>query len=191
MKSDIFKRLGGFLLITSIGFSWAIAEPNKMDDSETSKIMDSTPPSDMDADEAPKMDVSKDEEGSSKILKPTASNAKKRVDRAQAFVAGADWEFDGFVAGGQDSNVRSMFYMGDLIYLNIGSQQGVGAGDRVGIYKRGEKVRDPQTGRFLGYEVRRAAIARATDKVEDEAASVRITMTYEPVEIGDLVRREE
>ncbi len=124
-------------------------------------------------------------------VKPKSTKPAKRTDRADAFVAGADWEFDGFVAGGQDSNVRSMFYLNDLIYVNIGSQQGVGTGDKIGIYKRGDRLRDPQSGKFIGYEVRRAAIARATDRVEDETAALRITNTYEPVEIGDLVRREQ
>ena len=115
----------------------------------------------------------------------------KRTDRADAFLAGPDWPFDGFVAGGQDSNVRSMFYLNDLVYINIGAQHGIGVGDKLGIYKRGDRVRDPQTGKFIGYEVRRAAIARASDRVEDEVAAVRITSTYEAVEIGDLVRREQ
>ncbi|MCG3204275.1 MAG: hypothetical protein KCHDKBKB_00990 [Elusimicrobia bacterium] len=114
-----------------------------------------------------------------------------RQDRADAFLAGADWDFDGFVAGGQGSEIRSMFYLNDLVYLNIGSEQGLGVGDKIGIYKRGQKVKDPQTGKFIGYEVRRAAIARVTDRIEDETAAVRIRSTYEPVEIGDLVRREQ
>jgi hypothetical protein len=120
-----------------------------------------------------------------------SKSSRSRVDRADAFVAGPDWEFDGFVAGGQDSNVRSMFYLNDLVYLNIGGQQGINIGDRIGIYKRGDKVYDPQTGKFIGYEVRRAAYAKATDRVEDDTCAIRITSTFEAVEIGDLVRREQ
>jgi hypothetical protein len=118
-----------------------------------------------------------------------ASVLPDQATRADAFIAAPDWEFDGFVAGGQDSNVRNMFYLNDLLYLNIGSEQGVVTGDKLEIYKRGDKVRDPQNGRFIGYEVRRAAVVRATDRVEDEACAVRIIRTHEPVEIGDLVRR--
>lgn len=129
------------------------------------------------------------------LAEPQSSKRPKHsplrgVSRADGFIAKADWEFDGFVAGGQDQAVRSMFYLNDLIYLNIGSDQGVEPGSRIVIYKRGNRVRDPQTGRSMGYEVRRAAISRATDQVDDKTCSVRILNTYEAVEIGDLVRRE-
>jgi|GEM_PF-5277140 len=111
--------------------------------------------------------------------------------RAEAFVAGQDWEFDGFVAGGQDSYIKSMYVLNDLIYLNIGSSQGIEPGDQLSIYRRGARVRDPQTGKFMGFEVRRAAVSEATNKVEDDSCTARIIHTYEGVEIGDLVRRDE
>jgi hypothetical protein len=118
-------------------------------------------------------------------------HVKTGFDRADAFVAGPEWEFDGFVSGAQNQNVRSMFFLNDLLYLNIGSDQGVTPGEKIGIYKRGGKVRDPQNGRFLGYEVRRVAVAKVTDRVGRDTCSVRISNTYEDVEIGDLIRRGE
>lgn len=120
-----------------------------------------------------------------------AKPAKNASDRADSFVAGPDWEFDGFVSGAQSQEVRSMFYINDLIYLNIGSAQGLAQGDRVGIYKRGSKIHDPQTGKFIGYEVRRAGVAKVTDKINDDTCAVRVVRTYEDIEIGDLVRRGE
>lgn len=131
------------------------------------------------------------EQKAAPMTRPTAGTAKTGFDRADAFVAGPDWEFDGFVSGAQNQGVRSMFYLNDLLYLNIGSEQGVTAGEKIGIYKRGGKVRDPQNGRFLGYEVRRVAIAKVTDKIGRDTCSVRISSTYEDVEIGDLIRRGE
>jgi hypothetical protein len=114
---------------------------------------------------------------------------KKRIETADSFVAGPEWEFDGFVAGGQDEGVKSMFYQGDLVYLNIGSQQGLTTGDRVALFKRGDKVKDPQSGKFIGFEVRRAGIAQVTDQVSDNTCSVRIIKTIEAVEIKDLAKR--
>ena len=122
------------------------------------------------------------------------SKGKFIVDKdniAEAFVAGSDWEFDGFVAGGQDARIKTMFILGDLIYLNIGHEQGIEPGNRISVYRRGDQVRDPQTGKLIGYEVRRGAIAKVTDKVEGEFSVARIIKTYEGIEIGDLVRKND
>ena len=126
-------------------------------------------------------------------VEPGAKTAakKRHMEHADAFIAPPDWEFDGFVAGGQDQEVRGMFYLNDLIYLNVGTDQGFATGDRISIYKRGQRVRDPQTGRFLGYEVRRAATSQVTDHIDAKNCSVRILQANEAVEVGDLVRRED
>ncbi len=121
--------------------------------------------------------------------KPAGRVRRQKIERADSFVATADWEFDGFVAGGQDQASKSLFYLTDLVYLNIGSDHGLQPGEKINIFKRGNRVRDPQTGRVLGYEVRRAALSEVTDKVDEKQCSARIIATFEGVEIGDLVRR--
>lgn len=83
-----------------------------------------------------------------------------------------------------------MFVTNDLLYLNVGKVQEIRAGDRVGIYKRGARIKDPQTGKFIGYEVRRIAISEITDKVDEETCSARVIRTNDGIEIGDLVRRD-
>src|SRR5688572_21198533 len=64
---------------------------------------------------------------------PSAPAGARIKRRAEAFIAGAEWEFDGFIAGGQDQNVKSMFATNDLVYLNIGSEQGLKPGERLGV----------------------------------------------------------
>lgn len=121
---------------------------------------------------------------------PKPASKKRILSGSDGFIAGPDWEFDGFVAGGQGQEVRSMFVANDLLYLNVGKLQSIASGDRVGIYKRGSRVKDPQTGRFIGYEVRRVAISEITDKLDDETCSARVIQANDGVEIGDLVRRD-
>jgi hypothetical protein len=121
---------------------------------------------------------------------PAKKGAKKILSGSDGFIAGPDWEFDGFVAGGQGQEVRSMFVANDLLYLNVGKAQEIQPGDRVGIYKRGSRIKDPQTGRFIGYEVRRIAISEITDKIDEETCSARVIRTNDGIEIGDLVRRD-
>lgn len=123
--------------------------------------------------------------------KPTAKKKKKRIfSGEEAFIAGPDWEFDGFVVGGKDQEVKSMYIVNDLVYLNIGAAQGLKPGDRLGIYKRGERIRDPQSGRFLGYQVKRVATVEITNKIEDETCSVHVISANTGIEIGDLARRD-
>ncbi len=115
----------------------------------------------------------------------------KKSRPAEAFVVGPDWEFDGFVAGGQDQAIKGMFSVNDLVYLNVGYGQGLSAGDRVGIFRRGDQIRDPQTSRVIGFEVRKIGISEVSDRIESDTCSVRIIKSYEAVEIGDLARRED
>jgi hypothetical protein len=121
----------------------------------------------------------------------TASKKGVRIERAESFVAPANWEFDGYVAGGTDQESKSMFYLNDLVYLNVGTQQGFNTGDRVKFYKRGQRVRDPQSGKMLGYEVRRTASGQVTDHSDGGTCAVRILKANEAVEIGDLVRKDD
>lgn len=121
---------------------------------------------------------------------PVKKSSKKILSGSDGFIAGPDWEFDGFVAGGQGQEIRSMFVANDLLYLNVGKAQEIQPGDRVGIYKRGSRIKDPQTGRFIGYEVRRIAISEVTDKLDEETCSARVIRTNDGIEIGDLVRRD-
>jgi hypothetical protein len=109
----------------------------------------------------------------------------------ESFIAGPEWEFDGFVVGGQGQQVRSMFVVNDLIYLNVGYTHGFEPGDRLGVYKRGDRIRDPQSGRFLGFEVQQIGVAEITNKIDDETCSVRVVKSNTGIEVGDLVRRDE
>lgn len=137
-------------------------------------------------------EVAPEVDPSSTISEPVEvkKSGKKIMSGSDGFIAGPDWEFDGFVAGGQGQEIRSLFITNDLLYLNVGKAQEIQPGDRVGIYKRGSRIKDPQTGRFIGYEVRRIAISEITDKVDDETCSARVIRTNDGIEIGDLVRRD-
>src|SRR5687768_4342755 len=44
---------------------------------------------------------------------PAPRKKGRHLEKADAFIAPADWEFDGFVAGGQDQEIRSLYYLND------------------------------------------------------------------------------
>lgn len=150
----------------------------------TEKMMESEGDVDIEAQDDPDMEEVK-------APVPISKKKKKKIlSGEESFIAGPEWEFDGFVAGGQDQEVKSMFIVNDLIYLNVGVSQGLAPGDRLGIYKRGERIRDPQSGQFLGYEVRRVGTVEVTNRIEDETCSTRVINSNTGIEIGDLARRD-
>lgn len=190
--------LGGSVLCAGIRNKESDTDALVPSSGRASQEADSTPSASGETEELQQaMDALQETEMEKKFTPPqtpaasSKSGSKEKIIRTDSFVAGPEWEFDGFVAGGEDGSRRSMYYLNDVIYINIGSLHGVIPGEKIGIYRRGDKVRDPQTGRFLGYEVKRIAVCKVSDRVSEEAAAMRISQTYEPVEIGDLVRRGE
>lgn len=74
----------------------------------------------------------------------------------------------------------------DQVYINRGFEDGVQAGDRFEVYRRGEELRDPQTGELLGYSDRRVGAVRV-GFVKSAHLSVADVVRGE-VETGDEVR---
>lgn len=193
----LFATITGLLLLSTLGLSGPSLRADDMSSSEAIAPAETT---NSDANAAAQKELSDAKQSLDSMsgleeLKPKteekAATPKKGKYQAEAFVVGPDWEFDGFVAGGQDQNIKSMFVVNDLVYLNVGRSHGFQSGDRIGIYRRGDKIRDPQSARLLGYEVRKIAVSEVSDRIEESNCSARIFKSYEAVEIGDLVRRED
>lgn len=179
--------LASLVLGTALHFSMA-------EDKATEVMVDDAAAAQADPEVDPESAIRVPDEATESQVKPKSvkkTAAKKRVEKANNFLVGPDWEFDGFVAGGEDQKIRSMFYLNDVIYLNVGAEQGLDTGDVINVFKRGDRVRDPQTGKFIGYEVRKAAATRVTDQINDGTCAVRVMKSYEPIEIGDLVKKED
>ncbi len=82
-----------------------------------------------------------------------------------------------YVLEGEDS--RIITGAGDKIYA-----RGQKPADRVGVFRRSQEFRDPQTGEFLGLEAR--SIARGTVAAENsDVLTVNLTKSSEEVRIGD------
>ena len=104
------------------------------------------------------------------------------------FIVDASWEADGYVL--RDEFKKLLIAQDDVIYLNVGSANGAKAYMRGGIYRRGGKVRDPDTRRSLGYIMRRVGTFQLTENVGEESSTAIVTSSKEPVHVGDVVRLE-
>jgi len=105
-----------------------------------------------------------------------------------ATIVGKDWKFDGMIVGARMQNERTQFNETDTVYLNIGKEDGLMPGLHCVIYRKGDEVRDPNTGAFLGYEVLRMGVLEVTKDVSDHRASAIIRDNEDSIEIGDLVK---
>jgi hypothetical protein len=51
---------------------------------------------------------------------------------------------------------------GGTVYINLGSEQGVQAGDTFGVYAMGEAIKDPDTGEVLGADETKLGAVKVT-----------------------------
>jgi len=51
---------------------------------------------------------------------------------------------------------------GGTIYINLGSEQGIAAGDTLGVYAMGEPIKDPDTGEVLGADETKLGAIKVT-----------------------------
>lgn len=116
---------------------------------------------------------------------PAASKVlPKEIYSAESFVSPDDWNGDGYITGEKDK--RLLISTGDTVYINIGKTH-VQPGTKCMVYRTVGKIKDPKSLESLGNEVRRIARIVVSDSVSDSAATAKVTVAFEPLEIGDIV----
>jgi phage tail protein X len=80
--------------------------------------------------------------------------------------------------------------MGDLVEIDMGSDEGVEPGSVFHIIRECEMVPDPETGEHLGQVIRVVGVWRALE-VHNETSLGKLEHSYQPVETGDVVRPYE
>jgi hypothetical protein len=77
---------------------------------------------------------------------------------------------------------------GERVYINRGYEDGVRAGDRFEVFRRGEELRDPQTGELLGYSDRTVGAIRVTFLKSAHLSVAEVVERDAEIEPGDEVR---
>lgn len=76
-------------------------------------------------------------------------------------------------------------------YINVGSADGVGNGDKFGVWDLGRELRDPQTDAVLGYAVpRRVGVIQVEQVLNDHLSQVNILESQEKIEPAFTIRAE-
>jgi hypothetical protein len=107
---------------------------------------------------------------------------------ADAFLAGPDWEYDGYIL--RDRDQKMMISQGDIVFLNVGASAGVQQKMYGQVYRLGKKVKDPYLKRTAGKMMIRVGTVMVTSQVTDEACTAVVTNSLEPIRAGDLIKFE-
>ncbi|HMU95905.1 MAG TPA: LysM peptidoglycan-binding domain-containing protein [Elusimicrobiota bacterium] len=105
---------------------------------------------------------------------------------SDTFVAGPDWEYDGYIL--RDREQKMMISQGDVVFLNVGAASGVQPRMTGYIYRLGKKIRDPFLKKYTGKMLKRVGTVMVTSQVNDEGCTAVITNSLEPIRVGDLVK---
>jgi hypothetical protein len=114
--------------------------------------------------------------------------AKNKNLRAESFIVQEEWVPDGIIMGDKDNKL--LISTGDTVYVTIDPDL-IKPGLRCGIYRKMDHIKDGKTKEYLGYEIRRIGRLEFTDRIGNKVSSAKITVSYEPVQIEDVVKLGE
>ena len=114
--------------------------------------------------------------------------AKNKNLRAESFIVQDEWAPDGIIMGDKDNKL--LISTGDTVYVTIDKNK-IKPGLRCGIYRKMERIKDDKTKEYLGYEIRRIGKLEFTDKIGKKVSSAKVIVSYEPVQLEDVVKLGE
>jgi LysM repeat protein len=118
--------------------------------------------------------------------KTPAAPPAKAAATVESMVVDKKWKGDGRIIG--DVAKKIMISQGDLIYVSLGAAHGAKPRMRADVYRKGQSVREYQSGKRVGQVMKRVAVIEMTQQVEDKTSVAVIITSYEPVKLGDFVK---
>ncbi|MBI5747757.1 MAG: LysM peptidoglycan-binding domain-containing protein [Nitrospinae bacterium] len=85
---------------------------------------------------------------------------------------------------------RTIFGIGDTVYINIGGKEGVKAGDRFTIYKSLRSVTHPITAKNIGTLIEILGELEVTE-VREDSSTANIIESFATIEIGNKLKERE
>jgi hypothetical protein len=94
------------------------------------------------------------------------------------------------IVGSEKENIKSLFSLGDVVYLNKGREAGLYPGALYYVIRPVGKVRHPFTKKKLGYFVRELGMVRVME-VQDRTATAEVAVSCDMITFGDSLRAFE
>lgn len=114
---------------------------------------------------------------------PENQSSVKSNQTTDSKIVSKGWKGDGKIVGDKDK--KMMISAGDTVYVDIGNDR-VNKGDICCVYRNVGRVKDK--GEVLGYEVRLIGKIEITDNSNSDASSAKVFLSFEPINIGDIVK---
>jgi len=104
----------------------------------------------------------------------------------QGFIAPGEWEHMGTVISSDPSKI--LLGEGDIVYVNVGTQNGVQQGDKFTVFKSSKEVFHPVSGNKVGYKVAILGEIEITEILGKTKSAAKITSSYREITRGDRIR---
>jgi len=117
-----------------------------------------------------------DKEIKSQEMKEVNRKLEKKREK-QEFVAG-DVDYDGSIIGVKDAN-KMMHVADDIVFIDIGSADGVKAADRFVIYREKDEY------------AKKVGLLEIKGDVSENDATAKIIRSIEPIQIGDFILKKK
>ena len=105
--------------------------------------------------------------------------------RDKSFVGPKQWKGDGDIIESKDEKLN--LSTGDLVYTNLGSYD-VKEGEICDVFRKGNEITDPKTGKLIGYEIRHIGTLQIIGNVGVNSSLARIEGSREAIQIGDEIK---
>ncbi len=102
------------------------------------------------------------------------------------FISSQNEKPSGHIVGSDRKDVEGLM-INDPVYINLGSRDGIKAGDKYAIYRTGPRVSHPQNGKNLGKIINIVGIVEVVD-LEEKTSRAKIIKNYEPIMRDEALR---
>ncbi len=111
------------------------------------------------------------------------SNNERFEDKS--FIGSRNWRGDGSIVANRD--YKYSLVTGDIIYTSLGSYE-VKEGDICDVFRKVDKVVDPQTGKYLGYEIRYLGQIEIIGNIGIDSSLARVVSSLDTMKVGDQIK---
>ena len=122
---------------------------------------------------------------------PSGEERKPVATRTDVYCAGyisesSSWP-DLHIVGAERENLKHSYEQGDIVFLDKGREHGVRPGQTYYIIRPIDKMKHPFTGKKIGTYVHEVGMVRVL-QVNDRTSTAEVTVSCDPVELGDYLR---